>query len=427
VKRPLTYVLAFVVLGALIAGSVLWPRPARDPAPPIPLPVSRLLACPAGDPAYGKTAVTVTDQTTFLGGPVNAAPGPPTTSASFDNPAVPIVVRGSASMGGLSTYTEGGHVLAVPCLPPITAGTWGGVLPGPQATTLILSNVDVSPAMVDVFLYDETGPIAMAGLVDITVAPGGTQMLAIDTLVPQETTPFAVSIRTSRGRVLAVMRTTGAQGYDWSLPQVYADTSLVISGIPAGNGTRTLSLTNADPANSATAVLEVMSPGGAFAPLGLESVTVPPARTLTVDVTSAFGGQAAAIRLTANRPVSATVTVLDKDIAAVSAQPGLNGTVVFPSVAGTLVMANPGKTAAVVTLRTSDAQGVVQSTDTPVPPGGTATVEVPGGGQWSQVSSPVADVRVALVLPEASAAILPLIGGGASASVPAPRYDPGLG
>jgi len=427
-NKHVGFIVGVVVLAAAIAGAVIVPG-AQSQTARVSLPVSRVLACPVGDPdnlGSGKTVVQVADQADFTAGPANGTPSAPATTASFTDPGAPIVIRGSSSVGGIATSTEAGKTIVAPCSPPVTTGVWDGVLTQGQASTLILSNVDATPAMVDVFLYNETGPITLPGLSDITVAPGATVREAIDQLVSSDT-PISVSIRTSRGRVSAVLRTVGSQGDDWQLPQVFADTDVVISGIPAGSGTRTLSVTNTDPTANATVSLEVLSESGAFAPLGLATIQVLPARTMSVDITAALGGQASALHLTSDRPITGTITVMDQDITGIAGQPGLNGSVVLPPIGGTVWIANPGNTTATVTLQSADKTGATQTKDTTVSANTIASVDLPSTAVWAQLSSGSASVRVSVVKTGSSAFILPVSGGGSVASVEVPRFDPGLG
>ncbi len=272
-RRLVGFIIGLLVVGLAVADSVFFPA-ARLDGSPIDLPVSRMLACPVGDPALGTTTVKVADQEDFTAGVLNELPAEPQVTATFENPAKPIVVRGSSTVGGISTYTEDSATVAAPCAPPVTTGTWNNVVVDEgTSSNLVLTNVDDGAAVVDVFLYGQEGPLPVPGLSDITLASGVTQTLSIDQLV-DSATPVSVQLRASKGRVSAILRTIGPTGYDWQPPQSSADTDLVVVGIPAGDGNRILSVTNTDPANKATVTVEVLGEGGSFAPLGLDSVEV---------------------------------------------------------------------------------------------------------------------------------------------------------
>ncbi|MDR0284823.1 MAG: DUF5719 family protein, partial [Propionibacteriaceae bacterium] len=385
-----------LVMALAITEAVLLPRTTPATAE-ITLPVARMLACPVGDPAVGKTVVTVADQATFTAGEAGALAGEPTTYASFENPAKPIIVRGSSMVSGLTVYTEGDKSASIPCAAPVTAGTWNGITtPEGAAVTLYLSNVDPGPAVVDVFLVGQTGPVAAAGLSDIPVASGATRTLAIDQIVTSET-PFSVQIRASKGRVSATLRVIGPTGLDWQLPQTSADTDIVIAGIPAGEGTRTLTLTNADQVNRAHVAVTVLTETGTFDAIGLDSLEVPAGRAESIDITEGLAAQATALHLVSDLPITATVVTSAPDLAGVSAYPALAGAVVFPPVGGTLWAANPGTTAATVSLRATDDTGTVASSDTPVNPGSLVGIPFPSAGKAVRVWADSDSVRTAVV------------------------------
>jgi hypothetical protein len=424
-RRVVPLVAAIVALAAVLVTAMLTPvEPVAGSH--IPVPVSRLLACPVGDPALGTTTVSVTDQQDFTAGPLGAVPEAPSAAAQFENPASPVVVRGSSTVGGVSLYSENGQNMAVPCTAPLTSGVWNGVTTQDEAVTLILTNVDIGPAAVDVLLFDQTGPLPAPGLRDIKVAPGATERVLIHEVAPS-VTPISVQFRATRGRVLAGLRTIGATGFEWQLPQASPGTDLVIAAIPPGEGTRTLSVTNPDQTARAVIDLQIIGEGGSFPPLGLDTVEVAPARTATFDLTQALGTEAAAVRLTADHPVTATIQLRDTDLAAVSAQPALNGAVVLPPVGGTLWVANPAEESAILTLTSDDPNVSMQMQRIPLPGRKLTAVPFPATGTTVRVASDSEAVRTSLVLTEPTISILPIWSGGPVATAQVPGFNPGLG
>ena len=450
-----TFAVVGLVVVAAIVASILVPvtRPADHM---ISLPISRMLACPIGDPnlpadnpGRGKTVVTVTDQENFVAGELNALPSDPMTNFQLENPTKAVIVRGSATVAGVSTYTNkaNDHEMVVPCAPPVTTGSWNGVSVK-DGSTLILTNVDAGAAKVDIFLYGQLGPIATPGLRDIPVGSGTTITRSIDTNLVSTDTVVSVQIRASKGRVAAVLRTIGDhdQGFDWALPQTSPDTDLLMAGIPAGDGIRTLSIANTDPTNKAQISVEVMGESGSFAPLGLETIEIAPSRTTSVDITQALGGQASAIHLVSDRPVTATVVIngtpssetetteeensetqsTSGDIAGISAQPPLNGAVVFPGVGGTLWAANPSDQTATLTMDSKDDSGAASTESFDVAPHMILSIPFPSSGTV-KLTTDSSVVRTSLVLDSLSLSILPISGGGVVASVPVPHVVPGLG
>ncbi|MDR2974751.1 MAG: DUF5719 family protein [Propionibacteriaceae bacterium] len=428
-KKIVGFIAALVVVAALIAYSVFFPQ-AQLATGQIGLPATRLLACPVGDPALGTSTVRVADGADFTAGVLNEIPAEPTTALSVDNPAKSIVVRGSATVGGVSTYVETSDPsvdLAAPCAPPITSGTWSAVDLTKQTATLMLTSVDASAAVVDVFLYSQSGPVMAPGLSDITLASGQTQLLSINSLVTSDT-PVAVALRASKGRVAAVMRTLGGSESTWQLPQVTSASEVILAGIPAGDGPRVLAVTNTDTLKTANVKMEVLGQNGSFVALGLDSLQILPGRAMSWDITGALGGQASAVRLTSDVPVSASVTLAQgDDSAAVSGQEPLGGAIVMPPIGGTAWFANPTSGPAAVKVSFEDALGASQSVELVVQPTSIASVEFPATGSAVRVESDVSDLRASVVLSDPSVAVLPLVSGGADITVDEPRLDPGMG
>ncbi|MCL2470892.1 MAG: DUF5719 family protein [Propionibacteriaceae bacterium] len=424
-NRRTLFIIAVACVAIAMVGSVLLPLP-RPAGPQISLPVLRVLACPTGDSNLGKTTVTVTDQENFTAGELNALPSDPTTQTSFQDPDKVVVVRGSASVGGVSSFAQTDTGMVAPCSAPITTGSWNGVMTS-EGATLVMTNIDATAAVVDVSIYGQTGQLTPAGLRDIPVASGATQALPIDEDLVTSDTPITVQVRASKGRVLALLRIMGTDGDDWQVPQPSTDTDLTIAGIPAGDGLRTLSVTNTDPSSKAEVTVQILGTTGPFAPLGMETIEVPPSRVSTVDLTQALGGQAAAVHLVSNQPVTATVVVSGPDVAGISAQPPLSGTVVLPPLGGTLWAANPGTDPATVSLRFEDANGAAQTSDLTIPPQANASVDFPSTGTSVTVSTDSPVVRSSLVLTDPGWSILPVISGGGDTLVDVPPLAPGLG
>ena len=424
-KHQLALLITAVVVVAGIAAAVAIPAP--KPAPQqITLPDSRMVTCPIGDAGMGTTAISVADQQEFTTALVGGTASAPATTASFDNPAQPVIVRGSATVSGVSTYTEDNQTMAVPCTPPITSGTWNGIDTKDYSATLFLTDVDASSAVVDVFLYSETGPLP--GMSDITVTSGAPQMLALDQIAPSDT-PISVQIRTSRGRVAAQLRLIASQGsgVDWQLPQISPSTNLVMAGIPAGDGTRTLSVTNTSSTAIANVQFQIFGASGPITPLGQNSVQVMANQTRSIDITQALAGQASAVALTSDQPVTATVTADGPDMTGISGQQPLNGGIVMPAIGGTLWVANSGTTETSVTVSQDDGNGSLQTKQLSIPAQATVSESFPSTGAPVFIASDSPDVYASLALTDTTWSILPLSGGSATATVPVPGLDPGLG
>ncbi|MCL1923671.1 MAG: DUF5719 family protein [Propionibacteriaceae bacterium] len=430
-NKTVGFISGILAIVLAVALSIVLPIPTPQ-SRTVSLPVSRLMACPVGDANLGNTAVTITDMQPFTAELIGEPPEDETTHLVLENPAKPIIVRGSASVGGISSYTERGLTMMAPCAAPITTGSWNGVMTHDTQTALIFSNVDNTSAVVDVFLYSATGPITGPGLLDVPVGPGATQMLSINQLVENQMiptdTPISVHIRTSKGRVAALLRSISPLGAQWQHPQAVADTTMVMAGIPSGAGNRILSITNTDQTRQATVAVDILGEMGRYSPPGLETIEIPPSRVVNLDITQALGAQAASIQLNSDLPISAAVAVIDKDIAGISAQPPLGGEVVIPPVGGILWVANPGAEPTTISLYAVDDTGAGAVIETPVPPLTMVRVDFPSKGHLVKISTTSKDLRTTIAITEGpSWAVFPITSGGVVSDVSVPRLDPGLG
>lgn len=460
-KQLTALLVAIIVVAAIVAAALLPPwRPASSP---LTLSHVQLLACPVGETGLGSTSVQVSDGKDFDTAVItppsspSATPSPtdaqtsadspsqtpadtpsetptatPTASSTpapssvrvIDQPAATVVARGSSMLGGVSTYTQGGAVMMAPCTTPLSYGAWNGVDLSGDQVTLIVTNVDATPAVVDVFMYGEAGPITVPGLSDIPVAAGASQLLAINALA-QSDRPITVVVRASKGRVLGILRIIGQRGVDWQLPQTTPSTDVVIPVVPSGDGIRTLSITNSG-TQTATVGVMILGETGSFPPLGLESVSVPSNDCLTVDITSGFAGQASAVHLQSDQPITAAVVAGGADLATVSGQPALTGSLAFPGVGGTVWLANPSSQDAIVTIQ-SDDNGQQQTTTLQVPAQAIAGTDFPTGGRVVVMSDQAATLWADLVVTSPSTSIVPLIAGGLPPAASVPSIAPGLG
>ena len=147
------------------------------------------------------------------------------------------------------------------------------------SATLLLANPDVAEASVDVGLSDPNGEVQTQGLRDLRVparssADNGSDFAAATTL----------------GR------------------------SLLAVGVPGGAVETRLILSN--PATTRTKVrVEVLGAGGSVVPVGADALAVEAGQTTQFDLTTAVGGEAAAVRVTGPDEVAFTVSSrLDSDL-----------------------------------------------------------------------------------------------------------------
>jgi hypothetical protein len=173
--------------------------------------------------------------------------------------------------------------------------------------------------------------------------------------------------------------------------------TIALPGVP-GRGSRSLRIV-APGDNDAIVKIEVLSPDGAYQPVGLDVVTVPAGTVLEVPVDEAVGTDPTAIRLMSDEPITAGLRIADAgeegspDVAFTSAVGALPAGA-LASVLGldddaldtTLVFSAVGSDGGRVILRTVDGAGVtVAEAPLEVPAGSTQAVTLtrPEDSSWT--------------------------------------------
>ena len=301
-------------------------------------------------------------------------------------------VAATASSGEVfSTGTSGAlrGLMAAPCEPPGTSHWFVGV--GADASTrseIFLSNPDDAQAVVDLQFFGATGEVVVPGSPGIVVESQGSRTIALESLL-SVSGPVTVSVVATRGRVAAIARDLRSNnltpaGADWHASAVPPSTQVVIPGVAAGTGARTLVVANPGTA-PATVGVDVLALTGPFAPTGAEQLEVPARGTATVDLAAGLAGQAGAVRLSSDQPVTGAVLASSSrpgaapDLAVQSATPPLVRTGVVALAAATgidseLVLSNPTDEPAPVSLELlSFDGGTLRTDDVLIGPGATST------------------------------------------------------
>jgi len=259
---------------------------------------------------------------------------------------------------------------------------------------LYLSNPESVPAVVDVALYGPEGPIDAPGGRGVTLAAGAQQVLKLDALAP-DVERFGVHVQVRQGRVAAALRDQQVQGLtplgaDW-VPASHAPAHrLVLPGVPSGAGERRLQIL--DPGDSDAIVrVRLIAVDGSFVPSGLDVAEARAGRVSDIDLAPFTGGQAVAVELTSDQPITAGVLIRVGGVGkaksemaytaaaepVTAAAPGvvtdLRGSKAGVAVSSDLVLAAPGKGATVQIDVLPPAVG--NSTSVTVPDGGQVTVD----------------------------------------------------
>jgi hypothetical protein len=407
-RRFLTVVLALLgLLAIILGGSLIRPEAATTP-PARVAPVGRTSAIctvpgadadqtPADRPP-GSTSVSAvairqdpTRSGSLQGAPLDSDQAQLSVTEQGKGAQIPdvkssVVLQGegvmaTASTGvvfGVATTGADSGLSSAPCLPPGTLHWFSGIAPGDaDRSELILTNPDDAQAEVDLRFYGRRGRLVVPGSPAVVVEAHSSRTVSLSTLVTDEG-PFSVAVQASEGRVSAVVRRTRTvdlkpAGADWQLPSASPALTSVIPGVPEGEGTRELLVTNPGSAR-ATVQVQVLGLQGAYAPTGAETVEVPAESTGSVDLAPGLAKESGAIKLVSDLPVTGAVvstsarTGATSDVAVQSASPplvhdGVAALATTTSGESDLILSNGGDEDAQASFQVLSYDGVVLRTD----------------------------------------------------------------
>ncbi|GAA3945916.1 DUF5719 family protein [Actinomadura viridis] len=269
--------------------------------------------------------------------------------------------------------------------------------PGPvgaESIQLHLTNVDARPAAVDVTALSGEGPLDTTDGRGTPVPAYGTKVVTIGESaeglgeIVRTAADLALRVRATGGRVAASLRVRIAdgEGIEWLPLSPAPAASLVVPGVPGGEGRRRL-LVAVPGQEDASIRLQVITADGAFAPEGQDSLDAPAGTVTTVDLDRALSGKPAAVRLAADRPILAGFAAeRGADVAYGTATPALGrgsfGVVADGRFDTSLTLTAP-RGAATVRITPVGPQGPGTPKDVPVPADRTVEVRLtaPAGGE----------------------------------------------
>jgi hypothetical protein len=254
---------------------------------------------------------------------------------------------------------------------------------------LVLSNPNGVPAVVDVSVWDESGPVDASATEDIAIPARGQHLLLLDALDPTAER-IGVRVSASQGRIAAALEVRendklDPHGVTFIPAAVEPATEIVVPGVPR-HGQRTLRIL-APGDTDAIVSLRLFGPDGPFSPVGQDVVTVPAGTVAEVPIGEAAAKAAVAVELESDVPVTASVRVVDApsdaapDLAYTAATAALDG--IAPALLGPsqgelktrLLVTALGDLSARAFVRSLKADGSVAEEQTVDVPGG-STVEV---------------------------------------------------
>lgn len=361
-SAPLRLGVVALLLAAGAGAGHLTAAPAPTAPTATQLPVVRATAvCPdlRQEGARGATAVTAgaagpgggritggalrQPATPLPDGPVTRDLGLEVTGGAFVLQAEGPVAAGlAAEQATRATAGTRRGLAALACPAPATSSWFvGGATVVGAAAELLLVNPATTPATVDVRVWTAAGPADARPGRGIVVPPQRRVAVPLDRLAPDREL-LAVHVDATGGQVAAalrVVRTDGRipLGTDWVPPGEAPARELVVPGLPAGPGRRTLLVSNPG-RQDALVQVELTTDDGQLVPEGLEAVPVPAGTTVAQDLSEPLAQTPAAVRVRSDVPVLAGAEVVDRQDGPVrersyaAAVPALTGPVLLADV-----------------------------------------------------------------------------------------------
>lgn len=294
------------------------------------------------------------------------------------------------------------------------------------ATTLVVSNPTPGTAVFDLGFYGSRGSIDAPGARGMAIPGNSRRVLDLARLAPGYA-DLTVTLRTSRGRVVAAIHTSRVNGLtpagaEWMPAAAAPAREVIVDAGFAGRGKQEVAITN--PGNREALVsVEVLDQGGPFTPNALANIQVPPGSVVVKDISSITRARSVGVGVTANVPVTAATRShtpagpIDFAVASVSAPLSAPAVVpVIPDAQLTLALTAAPQSSGEVTIESFDASGrSLRSAQLHLTGGSTKPWVLPSAGKPSyltvSVDSGTAVYGVANFAGHAGITSLPLISG----------------
>ncbi len=305
------------------------------------------------------------------------------------------VAGGGAMAQGLEAeLTQDSGLASVRCAEP-GSDLWflgPGQQNGGSQVQLDLMNVDSTAASVDVSVINDGGQVQAGDNNGITVPPHQTVTESLSS-VARGSSVLAIEVHTSIGRVAADVSAESHGVTGWLPGTAAPSTRLVIPGVPPSGSTAGLFLADPGP-STAKVTVTAITPQGHISPFGSQSVDLP-GQSASYVALSPLGGTTAALQITSNVPVAASVVVpgnsgpgvLTAATAPISEQAVVAGNTSGDGMAASVLLSAPGAAALVrlteIAPASSGGASVTASQVVPVKAGRTlaAPVTAPKGAK----------------------------------------------
>ena len=217
-----------------------------------------------------------------------------------------------------------------------------------------LMNTDSSAASADLSVITDAGQAQASNDTGITVPPGQTVTQSVSSMASGSSV-VAIEVHTSIGRVAAAVSAGGSSHgstTSWLPSAASPATTQLIPGVPPASQAAEMFLAVPGTASAKVNVVAI-TPQGQYKPFASQSIDLPGQSASYVPLTP-LGGTAAALEITSNVPVTASVLVPGSGVGAVTAAsaPITEQAVVAGNISGsgttaTAVLSAPGAAARV--------------------------------------------------------------------------------
>jgi hypothetical protein len=380
-----------VIAAALAFLAYVLPTPSEPQRPPSRVAVTQVLyACPADKTitvAAGQVRRGTSSSATVLpGNGKDAALADASTwrTSVVDGQGVIVDQQGRRSgaggfFAGKASKTDGGGLVVGSCSGVLDSAWLLGLgSGGKHFSTVSLTNLANSTAVVDLDLWGPDGEIDGVDTKGIVIKPLTTRRIRLDSLAAGET-DLALQVLRRRGSLSAVVSDTSTAIFRGTEPVTATESprrDQVVGGLVSGGSGRTLELLNPG-STTARVNVSVLGPKNTFTPSGLSNIKVKAGSVKQVTIPSAAGSDRMALHVISDLPVAATVRMApsNTDYAYAEAVPPLAGPALVPVALGP----SAGAPDLILSAPKADASVQVQAFDAQMRSVASKTVSIKGG------------------------------------------------
>lgn len=324
----------------------------------------------------------------------------------------PVVVSasGAAAPGLVATRSSTDPVAAAGCVTPHADQWFTGLGAGPSHDSyVVLVNPNPGPAIADITVLGDAGPVDVPALRGIAVAGHASQEIDLGAVMPTQS-PLALHAVVERGQVAVAVRDRAAHlvgnayDEDWLPSQGEPSRDALLLGVAPGHGSRLLTVANPTD-KQVEATVRLVSGNSVFTPDDVPTLDIPPQSVSRVDVSkaveSAHAGGIVGVDVVATGAVTAALRSFvggDLSLAARSGGVSSPTTVLVPRGAKELLVGGAVSSGA-VTVVSRDASGAQLATKrVAISPQQGVSVSLPSGAARVDVTPERTAVRAVLMV-----------------------------